>query len=120
MEGIFQGRSDLGFRAGHHAPRFAVSIIFHSMVATINFGISLFYAGISIHHNQKCVLYWTMSPPLFNINHSLMCGVNHACSFSYPFRINTFLGGKGEHVLIGLVYFMILMILTRVFSAGLV
>ena len=29
--------------------------------------------------------------------------------------LNTFLGGKGEHVLIGLVYFMILMILTRVF-----
>ena len=38
------------------------------------------------------------------INHSLMCGVNRACSFSFPFRTDTFLGGKGEHVLIGLVF----------------
>ena len=50
------------------------------------------------------------------INHSLMCGVNRALVFLLgQMFLNTFLGGKGEHVLIGLVYFMILMILTRVF-----
>ena len=34
-----------------------------------------------------------------NINHSLMCGVNRACSFSFPFRTDVFkylFGGKGR------------------------
>ena len=36
---------------------------------------------------------------IYNINHSLMCGVNRACSFSFPFRTDVFkylFGGKGR------------------------
>ena len=62
-----------------------------------------------------CVVLDDVSTFIYNINHSLMCGVNRGVLLVFllgQMFLNTFLGGKGEHVLIGLVYFMIL---TRVF-----
>ena len=82
-------------------PAFTVSIIFHSTVATINFGISLLCRYFHSPQPEVRVVLDDVSTFIYNINHSLICGVNRACSFSFPFRTDVF---NYLFVLIGLVY----------------